>query len=776
MNCDIRSLFLHGSVSRKITLITAISSLVTLVLLTSVMLWRDWSGFYDRKEEQLATMARLVGANATAAIEFMHFEDAQELVDSLGIENDVSLAVIYNANGEPMVTFSRSGAAPPFPIPDFRGSRKLRDELYYVHDIEEDGVLIGSVLVALAGSELKQHFLGSVVLAISLFLAGILLTLMLSSRLQSVITSPLQNLSALAQKVSKDQNYSRRALKEYDDEVGSLVESFNFMLDAVHRREQALSASHRDLERKVAERTAQLREAMEEAQSASRAKSEFLATMSHELRTPMNAILGLTSILKDSDLDKERRGYIKVIRESSDTLLGLVNNVLDYSKIESGKLELEQHPFELLGCIEGAMDLVCAQKSQKPVLLVSDIDPNLPSLVIGDVTRLRQILVNLIGNAMKFTDVGHVRVTAECLEGDEGWIRFSVADTGIGISKNRQNRLFKSFSQLDSSTTRKFGGTGLGLAITKRLTTALGGSIEVESELHQGSTFTVHLPLEASSDSEPVAGPPPWSLEGNPVIALLDFPEPAAASLQRLFLHWGGRVTENSSAEATLVLINQLDNEVVDPPAKIAACALPATVPQIVVSNAFNASAMQKHSNCQVVTVPVHLSKLRRVIRTALGGQQTFPPIRDDDGWDADFCAFVQTLRILLAEDNMVNQKVFQVMMGKLGLEVDMVFSGNEALLSVERQQYDIIFMDYQMPEMDGIEATRHIREQVGQNNQPWIIGFSANVQQECVRDMLACGMNDYIAKPIKLLDIRRSIARHVQERNKQSTNPSLPS
>jgi PAS domain S-box-containing protein len=556
------------------------------------------------------------------------------------------------------------------------------------------------------------------------------------------------------------------------DGADNLYAICGISLDVTERRQAAA-------ELQVAAQATQ--EAARAAIEATHAKSAFLAAMSHEIRTPMNAVIGMTGLLLDTDLDDQQRDFVETVRDSGETLLTVINDILDFSKIEAGDVELEAQPFELRDCVESALSLVALAASRKGLELVAHVDESCPAVVVGDDTRFRQVIVNLLSNAVKFTEHGEVAVeistTATQPTAVEGpvQIRVAVRDTGIGIPENRIDRLFKAFSQVDASTTRVYGGTGLGLAISRKLARALGGDLDVESQVGQGSTFTFTAVLQVAPDRrQPPAPTMLESLAGKSVL-IVDDNATNRRMLRLLLESWEMSCVEAARPDLAVELLTggqQVDVAILDLhmphmdgyELAIAIRGLPAgrELPMILLSSLQSRPpATPERLFAAFLTKPAKAKVLREKLRMVLTPIAAPPQSRETAGGrrgNDEPRPTTTPLRILLAEDNLVNQQVAQLMLAKLGHRVDTVSNGLEAVEAIRRIPYDVVLMDIQMPEMDGLTAAQTIRAGSHPQKSVPIVAMTASALAE---DRAACakaGMNGYLTKPVRLVELANAL------------------
>jgi signal transduction histidine kinase/CheY-like chemotaxis protein len=504
------------------------------------------------------------------------------------------------------------------------------------------------------------------------------------------------------------------------------------------------------------------------AQTAELAKSEFLANMSHEIRTPMNGVIGMTSILADTELTDLQRDCVRTISNSGESLLTVINDILDFSKIESGRMELEHRSFNIRDCVEESLDLFGAQVRIKGLEAFYVVAPDVPSHLIGDAVRLRQILVNLIGNAIKFTPQGEIAINVECQGRKENTYQllFSVSDTGIGISKQGAERLFKAFQQVDTSTTRRYGGTGLGLVISKRLAESMGGTIWVTSDPGAGSTFSFSVTLKATSAEIPDHQLPESEGLSSHSVLIVDDNATNRRVLETQLKIWGMKPTTASSGAEGLkkmevqrfdVALIDLQMPEMDGVSLARKIRQRATIPLVLLSSSGEIIVGEDAKLIQAqISKPVRRASLFKALLKTLGMSAHQPAQNAEKKFDSAM-ATKHPLRILLAEDNSVNQQVGLLMLSRLGYYADLARDGQQALHAVEEAPYDLILMDIQMPNMNGTEAARLIREKLGATS-PIIFALTADVLEGDKQKFLDLGFDGYLSKPLQIQTLQETL------------------
>lgn len=794
--------FSNWSLRGKMVTIIMASCAVCLFVSLSVMFVSSAVQRYQGALDELSSLVDVLAENGQAALLFSDRYEAQRLLKSLRQQKLVCSAWMVTTDGAVLASWNRGDVSRPLPTGYPVSERRLRTDLRAlqvelftpVYKYDEQ---IGYIVLQANFTVLLREQLGDLAVGITAAILALLIVYLLVIRLQRIVSRPIEELAEAANTVAENKNYALRAVSRTSDEIGDLVQAFNTMLGEIQQRDETLTR-HRDrLEDEVMRRTGELREAKEAAEAAAAAKGMFLANMSHEIRTPLNAIIGLSDLAINGELSAKQRYYLQNIHSSSRTLLAMTNDILDFSKMEAGRMQLSIEQFVLEELLENVLNLFANGAEEKGLQLVLDMDPDMPRSLLGDRLRLGQVLNNLFGNAVKFTQVGKILLKIEQLERDDAsaTLHFTLLDTGIGMTAEQRTHLFEAFNQADGSISRRFGGTGLGLAISKQIVSLMGGDLRVSSEIGKGSEFSFMLrfalPDDVANDYR-VDDLKPMR------VLVVDAIDSCRDMLLRTLSAWDFQVEVADSAGMALSILKQahsagngidvvlLDFSLPDMDslqliAKLAALSASGEMGRVHVLMMLTTSDWEQLVNAaadlmpdDVLLKPLLPGKLLDAFIRLQGGDGLPALNRVKKLISAAVDDGLKGARVLVVDDNEINQVVVRDYLASAGLSVVVVENVNEGLaeLKTSDQRFDAVLMDMHMPGVHGIDATRMIRQEPALSDLP-VIAMTAALEE---LDRVACyeaGIDDYIDKPIDPGLLMKALRRWIKVEEAEATASS---
>ncbi len=765
-------------VGRKFALIIMISTTAAVLLMAGAFIVYDYVGSQRDAFRHLSTLSQIVANNSTAAVAFQDRDTAAEVLAALQAEPGIETACTYDADRNFMAEYRRPGAVScPPTLASSPGGRLVRDKAVFVEPVVLRQLPRGFVYLRFNLEQVRLRRNRFLLITLAILLPSLLAGWLLGVVLKRYIVTPISELAAVMARVSASRDYAARAAPRGADELGQLVGGFNRMLEQIEDSQNRLAEQLRAREAMNRE----LAQARDAAEAGSRAKSEFLANMSHELRTPLNGIMGMTELAMDTELTSEQREYLVTVQVSADALLNVINDILDFSKIEAGKLDFESIEFDFRGHLEIILKSLAVAADRKGLELNCRIAPEVPQIVVGDPSRLRQILLNLVGNAIKFTERGEVTVDAAAETEALGdlLVHCRVSDTGIGIPPEKQSLIFEAFTQADGSMTRRYGGSGLGLTITRQLVERFGGRIWLESVPGRGTTF--HFTVRLGGGSQAGLMPPlaPDQLQDVRVL-VVDDNLTNRRILEEVLARWSMRPTLADSAPAALQQLREAARAGKPVPLLLVDCKMPGVdgftlIEQLKQDPLLSPAAIMMLTSggqrgdaarCRQLGIAAYLTKpigqaeLLQAVLQVLGAHAAVPGQPAPLVTRHSLREHRTGLRILLAEDNPVNRMLAVRLLEKQGHNVEVAQDGHEALAKIRAGAFDLALMDVQMPGLDGFQATAAIREQEharGGGHLP-IIAMTAYALKGDRERCLVAGMDGYIGKPFRVEDVLKEI------------------